>query len=63
MCLSKPEDASLQQNLLIPHKLLYNNEYALFIDIYFYEYFHLVLALQTFLDTLPTFKISVYASL
>jgi hypothetical protein len=32
--------------------VLYDNEYASFIDIYFYEYFHLVLALQTFLDTL-----------
>jgi hypothetical protein len=32
--------------------IVYNNEYALFIDIYFYEYFHLALALQTFLDTL-----------
>jgi hypothetical protein len=33
-------------------KILYDNEYALFIDIYFYEYFHLALTLQTFLDTL-----------
>ncbi len=31
---------------------LYDNEYASFIDIYFYDYFHLALALQTFLDTL-----------
>ncbi len=30
----------------------YGNKYTLFIDIYFYEYFHLALALQTFLDTL-----------
>jgi hypothetical protein len=30
--------------------ILYDN--ASFIDIYFYEYFHLALALQTFLDTL-----------
>ncbi len=33
-------------------KILYDNEYASFIDIYFYEYFHLALTLQTFLDTL-----------
>jgi len=31
---------------------VYDNEYASFIDIYFYEYIHLALALQTFLDTL-----------
>ncbi len=31
---------------------VYDNEYASLIDIYFYEYFHLALALQTFLDTL-----------
>ncbi len=33
-------------------KQLYGNEYASFINIYFYEYFHLVFTLQTFLDTL-----------
>jgi hypothetical protein len=31
---------------------LYDNEYASIIDIYFYEYFHLALALQNILDTL-----------
>jgi hypothetical protein len=31
---------------------IYNNEYTSFIDIYFYEYFHLALALQNILDTL-----------
>jgi hypothetical protein len=31
---------------------VYDNKYTLFIDIYFYEYFHLALVLQTFLDTL-----------
>jgi hypothetical protein len=29
-----------------------DNEYTLIIDIYFYEYFHLALALQNILDTL-----------
>ncbi len=32
--------------------LIYDNEYASFINIYFNEYFHLALARQTFLDTL-----------
>ncbi len=32
--------------------LLYDNKYASFIDIYFYEYKYFHLALQTFLDTL-----------
>ncbi len=31
---------------------IYHNEYASIIDIYFYEYFHLGLALQNILDTL-----------
>ncbi len=32
--------------------MIYDNEYVLIIDIFFYEYFHLVLALQNILDTL-----------
>jgi hypothetical protein len=32
--------------------MLYDKEYTLIIDIYFYEYFHLALALQNILDTL-----------
>ena len=32
--------------------IVYDNEYTLIIDIYFYEYFHLALALQNILDTL-----------
>ncbi len=32
--------------------MIYDNEYTLIIDIYFYEYFHLALALQNILDTL-----------
>ncbi len=31
---------------------IYDNKYASFIDIYFYEYFHLAHVLQTFLETL-----------
>ncbi len=31
---------------------IYDNEYTLIIDIYFYEYFHWALALQNILDTL-----------
>ncbi len=31
---------------------IYDNEYTSIIDIYFYEYFHLALALQNILDTL-----------
>jgi hypothetical protein len=32
--------------------MVYDNEYTLIIDIYFYEYFHLALALQNILGTL-----------
>jgi hypothetical protein len=31
---------------------IYDNEYTLIINIFFYEYFHLALALQNILDTL-----------
>ncbi len=31
---------------------VYDNKYTSIIDIYFYEYFHLALALQNILDTL-----------
>ncbi len=41
-----------QLSWTVVKKYVYDNKYTSIIDIYFYEYFHLALALQNILDTL-----------